>query len=213
MTATGPPRQVVLAVILALLLVSAGCLDVDTYTGPVETFTPTPTPEPTPVAHDRDQPGNASLYVPEDRTKGNAPWTAIKVEQAIEEEINERRRNHGLEPLTVDPRYRTGPRNWSYWMDQRDDTAHRWEDNPESGLGNRMRADGYNCTGGAEIVNAWVNVYSDTPEELAKILVDRWMNSSDHREAILRDSYVGDTFATGIYVDSDEDLWATTWLC
>jgi len=211
MTTVSSPRSLVISAVLALLLVSAGCTDTSRYFEK-ETFTPTPTPEPTPVAHERDHPGDASLYVPEDRVRDDAPWTALEIERAIEEKINERRVEHGFEPLVVDPRFRTGPRNWSYWMDQRDDTGHRWEDNPKSGFGVRLDADGYNCRGINEIATMWVNAYDETVDELAGIFVDRWMESSGHRDALLS-SHAGETIAAGIYADGDEDIWATVWLC
>jgi len=213
MTTTFLFRRCVLAALLALLLVSAGCTGVDTYTGSVDTFSPTPTPEPTPMPYERDQSGNTSLFVPDDRVKGEAPWTALKLEQAIEAEINERRRNHSLEPLTVDPRYRTGPRNWSYWMAQKQEVAHEWEGNPKSAQSHREDVDGHDCRANVEIATSWVNAYDYTPEGLAEILVDRWMNSPPHRDAVLADYYAGNTLAAGVYIDTDESILATAWFC
>lgn len=169
--------------------------------GPIGIFnessrTPTTTPETT------QQPTETVTPNPE-QTATTVPLQRSRLERLIHIEINERRGHHGLSLLNYDADLREIARQHSTVMAEHNDIFHTQPDGDTRS--DRYEAAGYNCrveidsneyaTGGENVAKSWYmatissergEFYFDSPQELATGIVNQWMNSTGHRENILR---------------------------
>lgn len=195
--------------------------DVDIETGPAPdpSSEPPPAGERNPAVTDPDDPGE-STYETDVETVSSAT-----VEDFVHAEVNERRAEHGLEPLEWDGTVASVSRAHSRDMAQREYFAHV---NPDGeGPYDRFTAvDGYCRAYGENIALTWVDrpveqpggddvVRYQTAEGLATGLVDQWMNSTEHREAILEEhaAHGWDRGGVGVYIDDDGAVYASHNFC
>ncbi|AEH35714.1 CAP domain-containing protein [Halopiger xanaduensis] len=187
---------------------------------------PSPSSEPPPPAGERnpevtdpDDPG-VSSYETNVETIDSAT-----VEDFVHAEVNERRAEHGLEPLAWDGTVASVGRAHSADMARRDYFAHT---NPD-GQGPHDRfteVDDYCRAYGENIALTWVDrpverpggnevVEYQTAERLATGLVNQWMNSTAHREAILEEhgDHGWDRGGVGVYVGDDGAVYASHNFC
>ncbi|WP_408957845.1 CAP domain-containing protein [Natrinema sp. 74] len=173
----------------------------------------------TPVATDPDDPGTSSY-----ETSVEVVDSAT-VETFVHAEVNERRAEHGLEPIGCDGTIASVARAHSYDMAQRRYFAHT---NPDGeGPYDRFRdVDSY-CRGyGENIAKTWIGrpvnrpggdgvVRHRTAEGLATGLVNQWMNSTPHRRAILEkgDTPHWDRAGVGVYIAEDGAVYAGQNFC
>lgn len=186
---------------------------------PAPSSDPPPTGQRNPAVTDPDDPGNSS-----DETDVEVVRSAT-VEAFVHAEVNERRANHGLEPLEWDGTIASVARAHSYDMARRDYFAHT---NPDGeGPYDRFRdVDDY-CRGyGENIAKTWVDrrverpggggtVRYQTAEGLATGLVNQWMNSTPHRRAILErgETPRWDRAGVGVYIADDGSVYAGQNFC
>ncbi|MFP9060105.1 CAP domain-containing protein [Natrialbaceae archaeon A-chndr2] len=146
------------------------------------------------------------------------------VEDHIHEIVNEKRAEHGLEPLDWDGTVASVSR------------AHSW-DMYETGEFSHINTDGESPHERFQAVADYCQVYGEniaetsvgqpverasdgetvehqTAEELAGGIVDQWMNSPDHRAAILEEDVDGwDRGGVGIYISDEGRVFATHNFC
>ncbi|ELY67273.1 CAP domain-containing protein [Natrinema versiforme] len=194
-------------------------LDLGLDNRPSPSSDPPPAGERDPSVTDPDDPGNSSYETDIETVRSPT------VEAFVHAEINERRADHGLEPLAWDGTIASVSRAHTYDMAQRDYFAHT---NPDGeGPYDRFNdVDSY-CQGyGENIAMTWVDrrverpgeagpVRYQTAEGLATGLVNQWMNSTDHREAILEDGETPrwDRAGVGVYIDEDGSVYAGQNFC
>ncbi|SEP65363.1 CAP domain-containing protein [Natrinema salaciae] len=187
--------------------------------GPSPNADPPPAGERNPAVADPDDPGNSSYRTTVELVRSPT------VEDFVHAEINERRADHGLEPLAWDGTVASVARAHSGDMARREYFAHR---NPDGeGPYDRFQdVDGY-CRGyGENIAMTWVDrrverpggggvVRYRTAERLATGLVDQWMNSTDHRAAILEEGETPrwDRAGVGVYIADDGSVYAGQNFC
>lgn len=137
----------------------------------------------------------------------------------VHREVNERRANHGLEPIDWDDTIASVARVHSVDMDERDYFAH---ENPDGdGPFDRFQEVGSYCRGyGENLAITWVGTdvrrgdeieRYGTAAELAEGLVDQWMDSPEHRDAILEDDW--DRGGVGIHLTDEGQVFATHNFC
>jgi uncharacterized protein YkwD len=93
----------------------------------------------------------------------------------VEQLINERRSQNSLQPLESDSRLRDASDFHNRWMINNNCFSHQCPGEPDPFQ--RMRNAGYPLAGGSEIIAAGYSTPSD--------VVEGWMNSTGHRNAIL----------------------------
>ena len=154
------------------------------------------------------------------------------LEQAIHDEINRVRLQHGLSKIKFDHDLKTVARSHSQDMGRRDYFAH---DSPDGrSMTDRYEAAGYRCRvpsdgnsylAGAEnifMANQYsqYRVFADGSEEgvdplsvktLATQVVDGWMNSPGHRYNILLADWRRE--GIGVYIDQDWEVYVTQNFC
>ncbi len=212
-----------LVVVLALLVsVVVGAILV----GPtlVDEFESQPSPigfEDPPPAGDRDptltDPGdpNESTY---DVSTGT--FSSATVEDFVHDEVNERRAERGLEPIEWDGTIASVSRAHSADMHDREYFDHTNPD--DDGPIDRFDEVGDYCRAyGENLAMTWAdrNVRADngevhrheSPEELAEGVVDQWMNSPPHRDAMLGDTW--DRGGVGVYLTDEGQVFATHNFC
>ncbi len=179
---------------------------------------PPPAGERNPPVTDPDDPG-VTRYETDVET-----ITSPTVEDFVHAEINERRTERGLEPLEWDGTVASVARAHAADMGQRDYFAHT---NPEGeGPYDRFRdVDDYCRAYGENIAMTWIDrrverptggiVRYRTAEALATGLVDQWMNSTDHRRAILEagETPAWDRAGVGVYITDDGAVYAGQNFC
>ena len=186
---------------------------------------PSPSPEPppagdrTPAVVDPDDPGNSSYETNVEVVRSAA------VESFVHAKINERRAAHGLEPLEWDGTVASVARAHSVDMARRDYFAHR---NPDGQApADRFQDVGDYCRGyGENIAKTWLDrrvsrsggdgiVRHRTAEGLATGLVNQWMNSTPHRQAILEEGRTPswDRAGVGVYITDDGEVYAGQNFC
>lgn len=147
--------------------------------------------------------------------------TSTAVEDSVHEEVNERRAEHGLEPLAWDGTIASVSRAHSADMREREYFAHRNPDG-EDPWDRYSDVAGYCSRYGENIATTWVGQPVERPsdgeleryetaEGLADGLVDQWMNSTAHREAILADDW--DRAGVGVHLSGDGRVFATQNFC
>jgi uncharacterized protein YkwD len=112
----------------------------------------------------------------------NVDPAILAMEQDAFDEVNDQRISHGLDPLTMDEDPRVVARNHS-----RDIAARHFFDhiNPDrKDPFDRMADAGITYTRAGENT-AYAAGYSDR----ATVVVNRWMNSTGHRDNILREGF------------------------
>jgi len=142
------------------------------------------------------------------------------VERLVHQEVNERRAERGLEPLEWNPTVASVSRAHSKDMADREYFAHT---NPDGeGPFDRYQAVDSGCRAyGENIAMTWAGRRVETEsggvdryesdEELAEGLVNQWMNSTGHRENMLRENW--DSGGVGVYVTEDGQVFATHNFC
>ncbi|WP_424001016.1 CAP domain-containing protein [Haloarcula salina] len=143
------------------------------------------------------------------------------VEAAVHEEINQRRTANGRNPLEHRSDIAEVARYHSRDMATEGYFAH---DSPDGeSLEDRYRQFGIDCAGGENIAYTyWEETvrtdggirYYDTEQELAVGLVNGWMNSTGHRENILRARFESEGIGVSVVeVDGMTRIYATQNFC
>ncbi len=193
--------------------------DVEVGPAPDPSSEPPPAGERDPNVTDPDDPG-VSTYETSVETIDSET-----VEDFVHAEVNDRRADHGLDPLEWDGTVASVSRAHSADMADRDYFAHTNPDGEEP-FDRFSDVDGY-CQGyGENIALTWVDRPIDRPgddgttehqtaEGLATGLVDQWMNSTEHREAILEEhaSHGWDRGGVGVYIADDGGVYASHNFC
>jgi uncharacterized protein YkwD len=150
-----------------------------------------------------------------------------KTERLIHQEINQRRQSHGLARLDYDGDLASIAEGHSGDMAQDGYFSH---ESPEGhGIEYRYQEAGYECridvgqrylTGGENIAQTYVftelateggESYLDSEEELARSVVNQWMNSTGHRENILTPEFRNE--GLGVVITEDDTVYATQNFC
>lgn len=147
----------------------------------------------------------------------------------MHEYVNEERTQRGLNALDFDEDLREIARYHSEDMAQRGYFSHT---DPEgNNFADRYDRFNYTCrvptdgntyyTGGENIAYTYYEtnvrldsgeiVHYDTESELARGIVNQWMNSTGHRENLLADYWQNE--GIGIYVTDDNKVYATQNFC
>lgn len=154
-----------------------------------------------------------------------------RLEYLVHEGINERRADRGLSNLSFDTGLRSIARYHSADMANRSYFAHVGPDGET--VADRYEKFGYQCrvpmdglryaTGGENILYTYYDapvrmenrtVEYDTQEELARGIVNGWMNSTDHRENLLKPYWENE--GIGVYiqeVDGQTRVFASQEFC
>ncbi|QSW99119.1 CAP domain-containing protein [Haloterrigena alkaliphila] len=187
---------------------------------PAPSSDPPPAGERNPAVTDPDDPGESAYET--DVETVDSPT----VEDFVHAKVNERRADHGLEPLEWDGTIASVGRAHGYDMAQRDYFAHVNPDD-EAPMDRFTDVDNY-CRGyGENIALTWVDrrveqpgdadgtVRYQTAEGLAEGLVNQWMNSTAHRRAILEQGETPDwdRGGVGVYIDDDGAVYASHNFC
>lgn len=152
-------------------------------------------------------------------------------ERYIHEYINDERTERGLQPLEFDPALREVARYYSARMAREDFFAHTAPDGAT--LSDRYDRFGYDCrvsvsggriaTGGENLAYTYYEVpvntdggveFYDTERDLARGIVDGWMNSQGHRENLLQPYWEHE--GIGVYAIEDDGrlrVYATQHFC
>lgn len=153
---------------------------------------------------------------------GEVAVTADAVEYYVHVGVNERRADHGLDPIDWDGTIASVSRAHSADMHERSYFAHETPggDDPFDRFGavaNYCRAYGEN------IARTWVDstverpdatdevVRYETAEQLGHGLVEQWMHSPPHREAILSEDW--ERGGVGVHLAADGEVHATHNFC
>lgn len=132
-----------------------------------------------------------------------------RVERLVAERANEERRARGLDPLAYD---RTLERVGEAHSEDMYDRGFVDHENPDgAGLRERYAAFGLDCPGGENIYYSPNGGLARTPEALATYVVDAWMDSEGHREALLRERFARQ--GVGVVLGSDGGVWVTQDSC
>ncbi|MXV63810.1 CAP domain-containing protein [Natronorubrum sp. JWXQ-INN-674] len=193
--------------------------EVDIREQPSPSSDPPPAGERNPNVTDPNDPGE-STYETDIETVESAA-----VEDFIHAEVNDRRADHGLEPLEWDGTIASVSRAHSHDMADRDYFDHVNPDGQEP-MDRFTDVDGY-CRGyGENIAMTWVDHHVERPgtgetvryqtsEDLAVGLVDQWMNSTSHRQAILEEGSTPDwdRGGVGVYIAAEGEVYASHNFC
>ncbi|WP_121744397.1 CAP domain-containing protein [Natronorubrum halophilum] len=192
---------------------------IDLEERPAPSSSPPPAGERDPDVTDPDDPGESSYETDVETVD------SVTVEDFVHAEVNERRADHDLEPLEWDGTIASVSRAHSYDMADRGYFDHV---NPsgEEPMDRFTDVDNY-CRGyGENIAQTWVDqrverpgseesVRYQTAEGLATGLVNQWMNSTPHRQAILEEGEVPswDRGGVGVYIADDGVVYASHNFC
>ncbi|AGB39525.1 CAP domain-containing protein [Natronococcus occultus] len=193
--------------------------EIEVGTQPSPSSDPPPTGEDDPEVTDPDDP-NESSYETDVETV-----VSEDVEEFVHAEVNDRRADHDLEAIDWDGTVASVSRAHSADMADREYFAHTNPDG-EQPYDRFSDVEDY-CQGyGENIAMTWVDrpveqsgddgtVEHQTAEGLAEGLVNQWMNSTDHREAILEENvpHGWDRGGVGVYVADDGQVFATHNFC
>jgi uncharacterized protein YkwD len=151
------------------------------------------------------------------------------LEELIHDDINDERTDRGLEPLASDTEIRAVARGHSEQMATEQFLAHT--DTNGNTVADRFENAGYNCTvplndthsytGGENLALSHYDQPVTSPADtttryttldgLADGIVDGWMNSTEHRENILTDSWRAQ--GIGVYINGSDSVYVTQNLC
>ncbi|SIQ68338.1 Uncharacterized conserved protein YkwD, contains CAP (CSP/antigen 5/PR1) domain [Haladaptatus litoreus] len=204
----------------------------DTTTQPESTTTSetSTTPETTtqPETTTTESPETTTTTEPTTTPDESDGFDRSEVERYVHQFVNEERTERGLNAISFDTELRDIARGHSEDMATRNYFSHT---SPEGeNFADRYEQAGYTCrastgdgsylTGGENIAQTWYDtpinsgdgtVRYTTERELARGIVDQWMNSQGHRENILTDSWQNE--GIGIYVTEDGQVYATQNFC
>lgn len=161
----------------------------------------------------------------------NATFDRAATGRYVHQYINEERTERGLEPLDFDEDLREVARYYSARMAREDFFSHTA---PDGGtLADRYDRFGYDCrvsidegrvaTGGENLAYTYYGApvrtddgieYYDSERDLARGIVDGWMNSAGHRKNLLRSYW--EHQGIGVYAIEDEGrfrVYVTQHLC
>lgn len=224
-------RLLVFALVVTALLVATVTLapivledlesleDVEIVDRPAPSADPPPAGERDPEVTDPADPGDSSYETDVETVTSDA------VEDFVHAEVNDRRADHDLEALEWDGTVASVARAHSYDMADRDYFEHTNPDG-EDPFDRFSEVDDY-CRGyGENIALTWLDSPVDSPgsdeattyqtaEGLAEGLVDQWMNSTEHREAILEEhgGPAWDRGGVGVYLADDGGVYASHNFC
>ncbi|WP_435159408.1 CAP domain-containing protein [Haladaptatus sp. DFWS20] len=201
-----------------------------TTTTPETTTTTTTPPETTTTTTTTTPPETTTTSTTQPTTTPSEPngFDRSEVERYIHQFVNEERTSRGLDAISFDTELRDIARSHSEDMATRGYFSHT---SPEGeNFADRYDQAGYTCraptsdgsylTGGENIAQTWYDtpinngdgtVRYTTERELARGIVDQWMNSQGHRENILTDAWQNE--GVGIYVTEDGKVYATQNFC
>ncbi|WIV67884.1 CAP domain-containing protein [Natrialbaceae archaeon AArc-T1-2] len=213
-------RMLVVAVVLAALvagavLVGPGLIDdLEDRTGPVGFEDPPPAGDRDPDRVDPADPGESTYEA------AGGTVSSAAVEDYVHHEVNDRRAERGLDPIEWDGTIASVSRAHSADMHERAYFEHTNPDG-EDPMDRFTDVAGYCRAYGENIAMTHLErpiaqpdggtTRHETPEQLAAGLVDQWMNSPPHREAILEASW--DRGGVGIYLTEDGQVFATHNFC
>lgn len=137
---------------------------------------------------------------------------ASKLETDVYKEINLKRKEYGLSPISLDYPISSVARRYATEMAQQNRYGH--VDFFGGHFYNRIEGMGLTCNGGAEnLARLTYFTYIPGNEETAKKIIETWMDSdSGHRYSILNEKYsrvgigVYHGPATSCYYDSDSSM-------
>ncbi|MDQ2051356.1 CAP domain-containing protein [Natronolimnohabitans sp. A-GB9] len=192
---------------------------VDVESDPTPSSDPPPAGEREPDVTDPDDPGTSSYETDVETVDSET------VEDFVHAEVNDRRAEHGLEPLEWDGTVASVSRAHSDDMAQREYFDHVTPEG-EAPMDRFQDVDNY-CRGyGENIALTYIDrpvqdsasddtIHYRTAEGLAEGLVDQWMNSTDHRQAILEegDTPDWDRGGVGVYLTDDGEVYASHNFC
>ncbi|OIB58877.1 CAP domain-containing protein [Natrialba sp. SSL1] len=186
---------------------------------PAPSSEPPPAGERNPAVTDPDGPGQSSYDTDVETI------TSDTVEDFVHAEVNERRADHGIGPLEWDGTVASVSRAHSVDMNEREYFSHTNPDG-EGPYDRFSEVDNYCRAYGENIAMTWVDrpvessgqdevVEYQTAEGLATGLVNQWMNSTEHREAILEEhsDFGWDRGGVGIYIAEDGAVYASHNFC
>lgn len=189
-------------------------LDVVLDEPPPATESPPPAGDRDPDRRHPDDPGSSTYE------GGSVTIDSNAVEEHVHREVNDRRAEHGREPIDWDGTVASVSRAHSVDMYERDYVGH---ENPDGdGPIDRFDEVGNYCRGyGENVAVTWVDAdvrradgdgidRYETAAELAAGLVDQWMRSPPHREVILED---WDRGGVGVYLTAEGRVFATHNFC
>lgn len=195
--------------------------ELDATVNSVEVDDPPQVGDRNPDLVDPDDPGTSTYEAT------HTTFTSDDVEDFVHVKINEVRDEHGLDPLEWDGTIASVSRAHSADMHHRDYFAHENPDGEEPM--DRFQDVSNYCMGYGE--NLAENVADQrvenshgevvryrTPEELADGLVEQWMNSPDHRAAIVEDGeefeeLSWDRAGVGVYLSEEGRVYAAQNFC
>jgi len=133
------------------------------------------------------------------------------VERDIYAQINEIRRQNGLNTLEYDSDLSAVARNHSRDMAENDYFSHTAPDGDS--FVDRYEQAGYDCAvGGGENIAMRGTIDEPSESAMASAFVDMWMNSSGHRENILRERWNAEGIS--VYYDTEDgEVYATQNFC
>ncbi|AFZ74859.1 CAP domain-containing protein [Natronobacterium gregoryi] len=193
--------------------------DVEVVDGPSPSAEPPPAGDRSPDTVDPADPGESTYETSVETISSET------VEDFVHAAVNDRRADHGLEPLAWDGTVASVSRAHSHDMANQEYFAHTNPDGdgPYDRFGN---VDSYCRAYGENIALTWVDrpveesgngdvVEYRTAEGVADGLVAQWMNSTAHREAILEEhaGHGWDRGGVGVYVTDEGAVYASHNFC
>lgn len=214
-----------LGLICGLLIsaIAVGPTLIDDFGGfedlPAPSEDPPPAGERDPDITDPDDP-NETSYETEVETVSSET-----VEDFVHAKVNDRRAEHDLEALEWDGTIASVSRAHSEDMDDREYFAHTNPDGEDpydrfEDVSDYCRSYGENLAMNwlerpVQEPNESTTVEYQTAEGIAEALVVQWMNSPDHRDAILEEgqSQSWDRAGVGVYLSEDGEVYASQNFC
>ncbi|WP_415383047.1 CAP domain-containing protein [Halosimplex sp. TS25] len=142
------------------------------------------------------------IDVPLDFTPTASPEA---IERAIHEATNKRRADHGRQTLDYSHHLSAIAVQHSRDMAERDFFDHTSPDGHEAK--DRYRKFGHDTRSVGENIALENPDLTASPEEVARSIVDGWMNSDGHRENLLRESFRAE--GIGVHLDPNGAVYAT----
>lgn len=171
------------------------------------------TPHQTPVSAGESSVESTQTPTPQVQENGGLFGSDLdrsRLESMIHREVNDRRKTHGLKSLDMASTLRESARDHSRSMVQREDLYHGDLNFGCSSSGENVAKTWYQVT----IDSDRGDLYYSTPEELANGVVNQWMNSTDHRENLLRSRWDREGIGVEITVeDGNTAIYVTQRFC
>ena len=208
--------RLLVALIVLGVLVLAGAHVAPDLAGVVSDRTAPPPDGLSPESLDRDETDGSSYD-----DHGGERIDAAAVEAGVHERVNDRRTAEGLDPIAWDETVADVARAHSVDMADRGYFAH--ETPAGDGPLDRFQMEADYCRGyGENIAMTWVGTEVrqpdgsgvdryDSTDELVEGLVEQWLASPPHREAMFEPAW--DRGGVGVYVTDDGQVFATHNFC